>query len=980
MANSTGLQFTVNVGALPESTFAVASFKLDEGLNRPFNLHLEVASHQPDIDFGDVLDQPCELLVWYQGALQRRVCGVVSEFAQGDSGFRRTRYQLLVQPALWRLSLRHNSRIFQALKPDEILSILLQEHGIIDYAFALKNDHAKREYCVQYRETDLDFLNRLATEEGMFYFHEFEADKHRIVFADDSAVLTQGPELFFNLGNRSLEQGPYVRQFHYRESVRPSDVELKDYSFKTPAYGLSHKKAGAELGHQRDTYPHFDYPGRFKQDPSGKAFAQHRLDALRNDAMMSTGQSNCAALLPGQTFTLTEHRNAALNIVWQIVSITHTGTQPQALEEEGGDGPTTISNDFSVVKAQQTWRPRLENKPMVDGPQIANVVGPEGEEIYCDEHGRVKLQFPWDRYSEGHDQSSCWVRVSQGWAGGQYGMMAIPRIGHEVIVSFLEGDPDQPIVTGRTFHATNRPPYELPANKTRTVLRTETHQGEGFNELRFEDQAGQEEIYIHGQKDLNVIMQNDAAWHIKHDERRNIDNQRVTRIKANDHLTVQGEKRDHIKGDYSLTVDASLHQKIAQALLVDAGQEVHIKAGNKIVLEAGSELTLKVGGSFVKVDASGVTLVGPTIKMNSGGSPGNGSGWAGQMPGLPGVVKVPLAPPATIAAHAIQKSMESIAPLVKLCSFTKGGHKGDHTAIQQTPTKSTPETVQESGDPDEKDASILATDVSNIKISQKRFVYSPFVNNTDVLLYDSLAKFIDGKHFPEIVFVNTLQRDNFFKQLTNEKSLIIDMISLKPKNKGENYSLVDATEKYEEYCLFHKKTEHYSFGKEPQPVIYVVGHGGAGDEILYPTPVQNTKKGKYSFEIVDNLVKKLGLPDDAIIKLDFCWSGAGQSPEGVTKEEIIKAFHDDNMETITGSVDDSFSGMFIQDLKKAMPHFCGEIHSYLGVVHSGRGHGTIGKKPSDNAHYIVSLAEEDSDEEIKFRKSDMRIKHIMEKS
>ncbi len=678
MAQSTGLQFTVKVGALADSTFAVASFKLDEGLNCPFNLYLEVASQQPDIDFGAVLDQPCELMVWYNGELQRRVCGVVSEFAQGDSGFRRTRYQLQVKPALWRLGLRQNSRIFQAQKPDEILSILLQEHGITDYAFALKNEHAQREYCVQYRETDLDFLNRLAAEEGLFYFHEFEAGKHRIVFADDAAALTAGPELFFNLGNRSLEQGAYVRQFHYREAVRPSDVELKDYSFKTPAYGLAQKKMGTELSHQRDTYQHFDYPGRYKQDGSGKAFAQHRLDALRNDAVAGSGKSNSAVLLPGQSFSLTEHPNGSLNTDWQIVHIRHTGEQPQALEEEGGSGPTVYHNEFGVVKASTTWRARIgspeaPHKPMVDGPQIASVVGPEGEEIYCDEHGRVKLQFPWDRYGSSNDQSSCWVRVSQGWAGGQYGMMAIPRIGHEVIVSFLEGDPDQPIVTGRTYHATNRPPYELPANKTRTVLRTETHQGEGFNELRFEDQAGQEEIYIHGQKDLNVAIENDAAWHIKHDQHTDIDNERVTRIKANDHLTIEGEKRDHIKGDYSLTVDASLHQKIAQALLVEAGQEVHIKAGNKIVLEAGSELTLKVGGSFVKVDPSGVTLVGPSIKMNSGGSAGSGSGCAGQMPGLPGGVEVPVAPPATITALGIQKTMESMMPMAKPCPLADQG-------------------------------------------------------------------------------------------------------------------------------------------------------------------------------------------------------------------------------------------------------------------------------------------------------------------
>ncbi|RYC39045.1 type VI secretion system tip protein VgrG [Pectobacterium zantedeschiae] len=644
MANSTGLQFTVKVGALAAGTFAVVDFRLDEGLNRPFSLSLSLASALPDIDFGAVLDQPCELLIWYEGELKRRVSGIISGFTQGDTGFRRTRYQAEVWPALWRLGLRTNARIFQAQRPDAIIGALLEEAGITDYAFALRNEHAVREYCVQYRESDLAFITRLAAEEGMYFFHEFEEGKHRLVFADDAGALTKGPELFFNLATQGLSEGEYVRRFHYAERVSTAEVELKDYSFKTPAYGLSHKKMSTELEHQRESYQHYDYPGRYKQDPSGKAFSGYRLDALRSGAVTSEGESNCAGLMPGNTFTLTEHPNATLNAVWQTVSVTHVGQQPQALEEESGGEPTTMSNSFAVVKGTTTWRAAMPYKPMVDGPQIATVVGPAGEEIYCDPYGRVKLQFPWDRYGASNDQSSCWVRVSQGWAGGQYGMIAIPRIGHEVIVSFLEGDPDQPIVTGRTFHATNRPPYDLPAHKTRTVLRTETHQGEGFNELRFEDQAGQEEIYIHGQKDLNALIENDVVWHIKHDAQTDIDNDRVTRIKANDHLTVENEKRDHVNGDYSLSVDASMHQKLGQALLVEAGQEIHLKSGNKIMLEAGAELTLKVGGSFVKIDPSGVTLVGPSIKMNSGGSPGCGSGWAGQLPSLPGAVEV-IAPP-----------------------------------------------------------------------------------------------------------------------------------------------------------------------------------------------------------------------------------------------------------------------------------------------------------------------------------------------
>ncbi|GKX37382.1 hypothetical protein SOASR014_11210 [Pectobacterium carotovorum subsp. carotovorum] len=673
MANSTGLQFTVKVGALAAGTFAVVDFRLDEGLNRPFSLSLSLASALPDVDFGAVLDQPCELMIWYEGELKRRVSGIISGFTQGDTGFRCTRYQAEVRPALWRLGLRANARIFQAQKPEAIIGALLEEAGITDYAFALRNEHAVREYCVQYRESDLAFITRLAAEEGMYFFHEYEEGKHRVVFADDAGALTKGPELFFNLATQGLSEGEYVRRFHYAERVSTSDVELKDYSFKTPAYGLSHKKMSGDLAHQRESYQHYDYPGRYKQDPSGKAFSGYRLDALRAGAVTSEGESNCAGLMPGSTFTLTEHPNVTLNAVWQTVSVTHVGQQPQALEEESGGEPTTMSNSFAVVKGTMTWRTAMPYNPMVDGPQIATVVGPAGEEIYCDQYGRVKLQFPWDRYGASNDQSSCWVRVSQGWAGGQYGMIAIPRIGHEVIVSFLEGDPDQPIVTGRTFHATNRPPYDLPAHKTRTVLRTETHQGEGFNELRFEDQAGQEEIYIHGQKDLNALIENDVVWHIKHDAHTDIDNERVTRIKANDHLTVENEKRDHIKGEHSLTVDASMHQKLGQALLVEAGEEVHVKAGVKIVLEAGAELTLKVGGSFIKIDPSGVSVVGAAININSGGSAGNGSGWAGQIPILPGSVAVPPAPPATLPAPAIHKSMESMSPLVKPCPLAKGG-------------------------------------------------------------------------------------------------------------------------------------------------------------------------------------------------------------------------------------------------------------------------------------------------------------------
>jgi len=623
MANSTGLQFTVSIGSLPESTFAVVDFELDEALSRPFALSLNLASHLPGIDFGQVLDQPCELKVWYEGQLQRSVSGIVSRFAQGETGFRRTRYQAQVRPALWRTGLRTNARIFQAKKPDAIITTLLTEAGITDFAFALRHDHPEREYCVQYRESDLAFITRIAAEEGMFFFHEFEAGKHRVVFADDAGAVAKGEPLFFNLANQGLSQGAYVRRFHYAEAVSTAGVELKDYSFKTPAYGLSHKKMSGELDHQGEQYEHYDYPGRYKADPNGKAFAGFRLDALRAGAVTGSGESNCAGLRPGQSFVLSEHPNPQLNIAWQTVGVTHTGRQPQALEEEGGGEPTTFSNSFTVVKAATTWRAVMPHKPMVDGPQIATVTGPDGEEIYCDKYGRIKVQFPWDRYGTRNDQSSCWVRVSQGWAGGQYGMVAIPRIGHEVVVSFLEGDPDQPIVTGRTYHATNLSPYPLPQHKTRMVLRSDTHKGDGYNELSFEDEAGKEEVFLRAQKNMAVRVLNskderveyNRTTSIGHDEELVVANDRKITVEGNQDHKTTGNVISLTEGDVGVQVKGDLAQKIAGVFSIDS-------AGD-LTIQSGSKLTLRVGGSFVVVHAGGVNVKGPAINLNSGGSPGD---------------------------------------------------------------------------------------------------------------------------------------------------------------------------------------------------------------------------------------------------------------------------------------------------------------------------------------------------------------------
>ncbi|PSV87536.1 type VI secretion system tip protein VgrG [Photobacterium angustum] len=682
MATKTGLQFTFEVDGLDADAFAVTQFSGTDSLSLPFAFTIDLASRHPAYTPQETVDNTATLKVWRDGEQQQQWHGIIRRFTQGDTGHHHTLYQVEFVPPAARLALRHNSRIFQTQTVPEIISVILQELGITDVDFVLTRDYVQREYCVQYRETDLAFIDRIAAEEGLFYSFVHDNKKNTLRFSDDtqSAARLTAP-LPYNSRSGGQSGVPFVRTFARHTQIRPSSAQLKDYSFKKPAYSFLQTANAKEADYQQANYEHYDYPGRYKDDASGKPFTSFRLESLRRDANTAYGESNTHGLIAGVNFALQEHDDEQCNDEWLVVAVNHMGTQPQALEEAGGQGVTTYNNDFIVIPGHRPWRAPYTAKPRVDGPQIAMVVGPEGEEIYCDEYGRVKVQFPWDRYSNSDDNASCWIRVSQGWAGSQYGMVALPRIGHEVIVSFLEGDPDQPIITGRTYHATNKPPYPLPANKTRTVLRTETHQGDGYNELRFEDQAGKEEIYVHAQKDVNMLVENDRKDDIKHDLHLDVDNERFTHIKTHDHLTVDGESRTHVKADQTLVVDGNLHMKQGQALLVDAGNEVHLKAGSKAVIEAGAEITLKAGGSFIKIDASGVSISGAAVNINAGGSAGSGSGFGGLSPLLPGAVEaapqleqVPL-----LFSEALLMASQANVPLLPLCGLQTDGQcqRGD---------------------------------------------------------------------------------------------------------------------------------------------------------------------------------------------------------------------------------------------------------------------------------------------------------------
>ncbi|WP_261854744.1 type VI secretion system Vgr family protein [Vibrio spartinae] len=598
-----------------------------------YRYRIDIASRNSDLSFEQMVDSSALLEVLRDQEVVQKVHGIIRNFSRGDTGHHHTFYSLTLVPSLERLSLRHNSRIFQQLDVPEILSVLFQEMDINDYAFSVRRECAKREYCVQYRETDLEFFHRLAAEEGLMYHFEHQQDKHVLVITDNSEGFGRlAMPVPYNALSGGVFETPYVSTLTEHKQMDVSDVRLGDYSFKKPSYNLAQSATGADMSYQRGDYEHFDQPGRFKDDPSGQAFTQIRLEALRRHAHTFSGKSNEAQLQAGKRFDLMEHLDGEMNRNYLLIQVTHQGSQPQALEESGGSGATTYANQFAAVSGDQVWRMTPRNKPILKFPTMGKVVGPDGEEIYCDEHGRVKVQFPWDRYGSSNEQSSCWLRVTQGWAGAQYGMMAVPRIGHEVVVHFLNGDPDQPIITGRTYNANNVTPYPLPEHKTKTVIRTETHQGEGYNELSFEDQSGSEKIYLHAQKDTDTLVENDATTHIKHNQSTTIDNDRYSHIKVNDHHTVSGEARTKIAKSQTLMIEGELHVKAGKVWVNEAGTEIHIKAGEQVIIEAGNEITLKAGGSFVKVDPSGVSLSGAGVNLNSGGSAGSGSGFGGELP------------------------------------------------------------------------------------------------------------------------------------------------------------------------------------------------------------------------------------------------------------------------------------------------------------------------------------------------------------
>jgi len=570
----------------------------------------------------------------------------VHQAAQGESGQRLTRYRLTLVPQLAYLAHRTNQRIFQHLSVPQIVAQVLEEHGIQADAYRFQLGpviYPEREYCVQYDETDLHFIQRLCEEEGIHYHFQHSASGHVLVFGDDQTIFPKLTATAYQQDSGLVADQPVIKRFGLRLETRTSRVTRRDYDFEKPRLSM---EAAFHSDFQPDLED-YDYPGRFTERTRGKHLSQRALERHRHDYELAEGDSDQPRLASGHFLPLGEHPRSDWNQLWLLTEVLHEGKQPQVLEESilelpspsrrgaGGEGAPGNAqfhqgyrNHFRATPWDIPFRPALSHpKPKVLGSQTAVVTGPAGEEIHCDEYGRVKVQFHWDREGQADDKTSCWLRVSSSWAGDRYGGIAIPRVGMEVLVTFLEGDPDQPLVTGCLYHKEHQVPYDLPANKTRTLFKTlSSPGGGGYNELRIEDRKGQEQIYIHAQRDWDENIEHDQKIRVGHERHDTVEANSYGEFKAEEHRTTHADRKTEVRANDHLTVGNNQHLKIGAGQFVEAGNEIHYYSGSKVVIDAGMELTASAGGSFLKLDPSGVTLSGATIKMNSGGSAGTGSG------------------------------------------------------------------------------------------------------------------------------------------------------------------------------------------------------------------------------------------------------------------------------------------------------------------------------------------------------------------
>ena len=618
--------------ALGADVLSVRSISVQEQISRLFSIEAELSSEEGEVDFDQVIGHPVTLRLELPEKKTRYFNGIVSRLVQMANKGGYAHYHATIVPWLWFLTRTADCRMFQKKTIPQIIEAVFTGHGFHDYKLSLTGTYPENEYCVQYRETDFNFVSRLMEREGIHYFFEHENGKHTLVLADSSSAHKPFPG-YDAIDFHELEKGTVMREvvtdWTVEKEVQPVAYALNDFNFEKPKTSLlSNSNVTRQYGGAQ--FEIYDYPGEFVEHADGDRLAKIRVEELQSQYETLRGHSSARGLAAGHTFNLKKHPRDDQNREYLITSVTlHADAGEYA---SGGSSGDFFSCNFTVIDSQQTFRPsRLTPKPIVQGPQTALIVGPKGEEIYTDKFGRVKVQFHWDRYSKADENSSCWIRVSQEWAGKKWGAIYLPRIGQEVIVEFLEGDPDRPIITGRIYNGDAMPPYDLPAEKTKSTLKSNSSKGgNGFNEIRFEDKKGSEQIYVHAEKDQEIKVKNDRKERIERDRHLVVKGDKLERIFGERHervgkshfeklrqdrnVEVAGDDSVLIMGQKSLTVKSDVVEVFKSNHSEEVTADFYLKADN-IVIEGMSSVTIKVGGSSIAIDASGIKIEAAQIEV-----------------------------------------------------------------------------------------------------------------------------------------------------------------------------------------------------------------------------------------------------------------------------------------------------------------------------------------------------------------------------
>ncbi len=622
--------------ALGGDVLLLRHFSYSDQLGRLFQMELELESDNPELDFNTIVGTNATVRVQLPGSKTRFFNGYVSRFVQTGHTKTLGKYRATLVPWLWFLTRTADCRIFQKKKVPDIIEEVFKAHGFKDYKLKLSGTYPEWEYCVQYRETDFNFVSRMMEQEGIYYYFDHKDGVNELVLCDSPSAHEAFPgyaEMIFREPTHDQsEVGEFVQEWTVEKEVQPGLYTLADFNFKTPKAPIL-SNANKSRSHEQSGFEIFDYPGEFDVRDEGTQYAKIRMQELQSQHEIVRGRGTTRGVATGAKFKFKaeEHPWKGQDREYVVSSVS---IQADAGEyASGGAGAGEFFNcSFSVVEATEQFRAaRLTPKPIVQGPQTAIIVGKSGEEIDTDEFGRVKVQFHWDRYGKADENSSCWVRVSQPSAGKEWGAISLPRIGQEVIVEFLEGDPDLPIITGRVYNATNTVPYPLPDKKTVSTTKTNSSKGGGgFNEIRIEDKKGEEQVFIHAEKDFELRVKNDHFETTMHDHHLIVEHDQLIEIRGNRNETVAKDHCEEITGDRNLTVKAKQNTAITGDvwLKVDGkvedtigGDHTEKTTGNyklkaaQITLEADSKIEIKVGGSKITMDPGKIEIKSPMITI-----------------------------------------------------------------------------------------------------------------------------------------------------------------------------------------------------------------------------------------------------------------------------------------------------------------------------------------------------------------------------